>query len=168
MKQTEIRLTDESRAMLRRMPDLAVPALFRGMKKAMIRVEARARSPYLTGRSLNVRTGHLRRSIVSGAQIDGDTVTGHVGTNVSYGRFWELGYHGPMSVRSHLRQIRQAFGRPIDPRRVRVRAHIRQVHQDPRPFLRPAIEDTLDKTIDTLARSIRDAFNQQGPTGVSP
>jgi len=158
MTDTGLKLSEKSKKMLRKMPGLVTPALFKGMKQAMPAVESQAKSPYLTGKALNVQTGHLRRSVATRVNISGDKVTGSIGTNVSYGRFWELGYSGPMNVRAHSRTIRQAFGRAISPRAVSVRAHTRQVDQKPRPFLRPAIEDKLEQVHRILANTIEEAF----------
>ena len=117
-------------------------------------VESRVKTHYLSGAALNVRTGHLRRSIHSNVEIRGDKVRGTIGTNVVYGRFWELGYKGPVEVREHWRTIRQAFGRPIDPTPVLVRAHTRHLDIEARPFLRPAILDKLDEIGRIIAREI--------------
>lgn len=160
MIEIELDMSDESKALLKKMPELTVPALFKGMKRAMLLVESTAKTPYLTGKALNVQTGHLRRSVATKVEIRGNKVTGRIGTNLSYGRFWELGYDGPMKVKAHARTIRQAFGRPIAPKKVHVKAHTRQVSVSPRPFLRPAVEDNVDKIRKILARHIEEAFSR--------
>jgi phage gpG-like protein len=140
------------------MPDLVKPALMKGMKQGMLLVERTARSPYLSGKALQRRTGRLRNSITTDVQIDGDRVIGRIGTAVVYGRIHELGYSGPIGVRAHSRTIRQAFGRAISPVTVDVRAHTRQADIPARPFLRPAIEDNLTDIQRILVNRIEEAF----------
>lgn len=158
MFKVDLKLSKKSRAMLRKMPDLVVPALFKGMKKAMLTAERTSRSPYLSGKALNRRTGRLRASVTHSVKIVGDKVVGTIGTNVVYGRVHELGYQGPVQVGAHARTIRQAFGRAITPTVVNVRAHTRQVNVPARPFLRPAIEDNLSGIGRILSRRIEEAF----------
>lgn len=96
----------------------------------------------LTGQVLNVRTGRLRRSINYREILGGDaSYQARVGTNVSYGRFWELGFQGAQQVREHIRTIRQSFGRPIFPVQSVVHAHSRNVNQAPRPFLQSSLDE---------------------------
>lgn len=151
-------LKPESRKLLTKMPGLIVPALFKGMKQAVLMAEATARSPYLSGKALNRRTGRLRNSITHDVRIRGNTVIGAIGTNVAYGRFWELGYDGPVRVKAHARTIKQAFGRAIRPTSVSVRSHTRQVSARPRPFLRPGLEDNMEDIRGVLAKRVEEAF----------
>lgn len=61
-------------------------------------LQARVQTAYLTGQVLHVRTGRLRSSISPGGDSRSRTVitdtaaTAYVGTNVSYGAFWEHGF----------------------------------------------------------------------------
>lgn len=144
--------------MLREMPGLLVPALRKGMIQAMILAVRTARSPYLRGKALQKRTGRLINSIQPQVEIRGDQVVGSIGTNVVYGRVHELGFRGPVRIGEHARTIRQAFGRAIAPRQVTVRAHTRQVDFPARPFLRPAIEDSLGRIERILAKAIEEAL----------
>jgi len=155
---TTLQLSNKSKSMLRKMPDLVVPAVHKGMKKVMVMVEREVKGNYLSGGALNRRTGRLRNSITHDETISGNRVEGRIGTNVVYGRFWELGYTGPVSVKSHTRKISQAFGRPIKPVNVNVSAHTRQVNVKARPFLRPAIEDVKPKMEKIIEKEITDAF----------
>lgn len=159
MFRVDVKLSEASRKLIRKMPDVVVPALYKGMKQAVLLAERTVKSPYLSGKALNRRTGRLRNSITNRVTIQGNRVVGSVGTNVVYGRIHELGYSGPMSVKAHSRMIRQAFGRPLQkPRLVEVRAHTRQVSMRPRPFLRPAIQDNLTQIGRLLSVRIEEAF----------
>ena len=154
----ELKISDKSKRMIREMPEMMKPALFKGMKEAMFLVERRVKTPYLSGKALRRRTGRLRGSIAHQVKIRGDQVIATIGTNVVYGRFWELGFVGGVQVRAHARTIRQAFGKAIPPTRIRVRAHSRQIDQEARPFLRPAIDDQMRRITGLLARRIEEAF----------
>jgi hypothetical protein len=72
------------------------PALRRELKISLTRASlmllAHVKADKLSGGVLNVKTGRLRRSINQLVKEDEKSVTGQVGTNVSYGRMWELGF----------------------------------------------------------------------------
>jgi phage gpG-like protein len=116
---------------------------------------ARVKADYLSGQALKVRTGRLRRSINEKFTESGATFTSSVGTNVSYGRFWELGFHGLEEVKQHMRMITMAWGKPVaNPHEVTVRAHQRKVNQAPRPFLQPALEQMKNEIRARLVSAI--------------
>ncbi len=97
---------------------------------------------YLSGQALGVRSGRLRRSVNERFTADASTFTSSVGTNVSYARFWELGFTGLEEVKEHMRMMTTAWGKPVaNPRQVLVRSHQRKVNQEPRSFLQPALAD---------------------------
>ncbi len=99
----------------------------------------------LKGVALNVRTGNLRRSInyrfTEGSM---GTMTGSVGTNLVYGRFWEKGFRGVVNVKAFTRKVqgRSTFNgkKKMSQGIGFVRAHTRNVSQNPRPFLLPELE----------------------------
>lgn len=111
----------------------------------------------LSGQVLNVITGRLRTSINDRYTEDSSSARSTVGTAVSYGRVWELGYFGTQNVRSHLRILRKR--RSPSGRRGRitgfaiVREHTRNVANAPRPFLVPALQDMRDEARAKLARA---------------
>jgi len=86
-----------------------------------------------------VKTGRLSRSIHLELTRDDTMARGTVGTNVEYAGVIEFGFKGQESVRAHLRQITQAWGRQIAPRAVSVRQHQRSVNRPAKPYLRPAL-----------------------------
>ena len=108
-------------------------------------VVTRAKVHYLTGAALKVDTGRLRASVTkapaSGAFVKGKIFIVEVGTNVSYGRTWELGFSGNVSVKPHSRLIKKAFGKSITPKEVQVKAHTRNVNMKARPWLGPSFRD---------------------------
>jgi phage gpG-like protein len=115
----------------------------------------KVKSEKLTGQVLKVRTGRLRRSINEKFVEDEGHMESRVGTNVVYGRFWELGFHGTQQVKEFTRTIRMAFGRPISPVQAVVHAHSRNVNQAPRPFLVPSLEEMRGEIRARLMRAMK-------------
>jgi hypothetical protein len=64
-----------------------------------------------------------------------------VSTPVKYARPHEYGFHGTVDVREHMRTIKQAFGRPIEPGRGHGSAHSMKMNLPERSFLRSALMD---------------------------
>lgn len=121
----------------------------------------------LSGEVLKVRTGRLRRSITNRVESAGGVVSGIVGTNVSYGKTHEFGFEGEISVKEHLRQIRE-HGRfslksvkgqelgiwqlkrgKLTGQTATVKAHTRRVKLPKRSFLRSALEELHSQGIAT-------------------
>lgn len=88
-----------------------------------------------------IDTGRLRSSIT----YEAGPRELKVGTNVKYARIHQLGgrIEGLFLVRPHTRRIRQAFGKAIAPRDVKVKGHLRSVDMElpARPFLVVQPED---------------------------
>lgn len=122
-----------------------------------IAIQADVKEGKLSGQVLNVQTGRLRRSITHKLLSPPDAELGIVGTNVSYGRFWELGFQGTVNVRAHLRAVKSRNVVSFGPARKNsktgffvkkhasgigyVGAHQRTINQAARPFLRPTLEE---------------------------
>lgn len=88
-----------------------------------------------TGGKTLIKTARLMRSITM--TVLGRILT--VGTNVKYARIHHLGgeIRKNVTVKKHRRFITQAFGKPIEGRRILVRSHQRQMDIDmpKRPYL---------------------------------
>lgn len=112
-------------------------AIRRGMAKVGILLENQAKifAP--------VKHGRLRASISSAVSNDGMSAV--VGTVVEYAPRQELGFKGQENVRAHKRTITQAFGRAIPPRSVDVSPFTRQANTPAHPFLRPAVEQMVQR-----------------------
>jgi phage gpG-like protein len=95
----------------------------------------------LSGAVLQARSGQLQRSIRPVIESDGTTVTASISADVPYAAAQEFGFHGTVSVRQHLRRIKQAFGRPIAEKTITVRAHPMRMNLPERSFLRSALAD---------------------------
>lgn len=114
----------------------------------------------LSGQVLKRRSGRLSRSIAHKVEVDKESVIGIVGTNVEYAGFHEFGFTGVEQVKDHYRHITQAFGRPITPREVFVRAHQRSINYGGRPFLRPSLGEMENKIRAKIDRAVQEAVEQ--------
>jgi phage gpG-like protein len=113
----------------------------------------------LSGQVLKVRTGRLRRSI--NQRIEGANtahVSGVVGTNVRYGRTHELGFKGTVKVKESLRTQVQAWGKPISPIKVHVRAHDRNVDLPERSFLRSSLRELQPAIVKEIGAGVSEAI----------
>jgi phage gpG-like protein len=113
----------------------------------------------LSGQVLNVRTGRLRRSI-NGRTVmtNPDRPEGTVGTNVVYARPHEFGFKGNVTVKSHLRTVKQAFGKSITPVQVQVGSFSRRVDLPVRSFLRSALTDMEPVIRTEINTAVREAL----------
>jgi len=106
---------------------------------------------------LRVRTGRLRRSVTYVMRGKGtNEYEGIVGTNVSYGKTHELGFQGTANIKEHLRMVKQAWGKSIEPKQVVVRAHTRQVNLPSRSFLRSALKDMEGSVASTITEAVKE------------
>ena len=123
------------------------PKLYKAMLLQMARVAEYSRANKLSGQVLRTRTGTLRRSVAPKANIDNEgNPVGKITTNVPYARIHEYG--GTFAIPSHSREITMAFGRPIAPVTVVVRAH--SVKFPERSFLRTALAEKKDEVFAAL------------------
>lgn len=116
--------------------------------KLTFKLLAKVKQDKLTGQVLNRVTGRLSRSV--NADFKDDGLTGVVGTNVVYGAVHELGLE--VVIKSHMRMMKQAFGRPITERLVEVKQHT--VKFPEKSFLRSALKD--------MGPQIKDALDEVG------
>lgn len=134
-------------------------AIVQSVGRSALRLQREVMQNRLSGQVLNVRTGNLRRSIHHQVTNTGGAVVGEVNTNVRYGKAHEYGFAGTVNVKASLRQVRQAFGRPLkSPRYVQVRAHSRNVRLPERSFLRSALRDMKPMIEADLQKSIEGAL----------
>jgi phage gpG-like protein len=109
--------------------------------RAAIMLTRYVKEEKLSGQALKNRTGTLRRKINYVVAETPAGITGSVGVDLSYAAAHEYGFDGTVSVREHLRTVKQAFGRPISPVTSIVSAYQRHMHLPERSFLRSALRD---------------------------
>lgn len=114
----------------------------------------------LSGQVLKVRTGRLRRSINYRIDEKSTSIFGVVGTTVKYGKTHELGFHGTVTVKEHLRTIKQAWGKPLreGPRKVLVRQFTKRVDFPERSFLRSSLKELEPKAKKDLLAALQTEF----------
>lgn len=118
-----------------------------------LRLERRIKEQKLSGQVLRVRTGTLRRSVSSVVVSNPAVVVGTVSTNVEYARVHEFGFDGTVTVREHMRTVKQAFGRPLKtPKTVRVAAHSMRMRVPERSFMRSALRE-MSGEVDSVLRA---------------
>jgi phage gpG-like protein len=128
-------------ARLDAMPGRVRDELYVGITRLAIRLGRNVQKDKLSGQVLNVRSGRLRRSIGHVVEVNTNIVAGIVSTPVVYAPPHEYGFQGTVNIKAHLREIKQAFGRPITARAVQVNAHSREVKLPERSFLRTALRE---------------------------
>lgn len=131
--------------------------LKRALQFLGIGLAAHIQKTKLSGQRLNIRSGRLISSIHEETVDDQSGVTTYVGTNVKYARVHEYGFQGPSGVKQHMRQIKQAFGRPIAPKTIVVRPFFRGTNISEKRFMRDSLiefQPTVQKTMDKLAKAL--------------
>ena len=115
-----IELTPEAKAVMASFEEAPykIPlAIARGMDKALPLVASNIQAKRLTGAGpfqveehmLGVRSGQLRESVrFTQAAIEGDTVTGSIGSPVRYAAVHEFGFEGDVQVKPFFRKNRRA------------------------------------------------------------
>ena len=140
-----------------RIPDTVRERLRKTVESLALTLVASVQRSYLSGQSLKVKTGTLRRSINEKTTTTETSVEAAVGPNMKeakYAAFHEFGYHGTESVREHLMLIKQAFGKPITPQQVTVGAHSRKVDYAGKPFMRPAFDAMRPQIVSEISRVV--------------
>ncbi|MBP2544872.1 hypothetical protein ACG94V_20060 [Acinetobacter sp. ULE_I001] len=124
-----------------------------------LKLQRMVQEDMLSGQRLNVQSGRLRGSLASKVEETGGVIEGIVsagGAHVKYAFIHEFGLSAAISIKEHLRHIKQAFGRPITPRDVLVKAHSRVVNFKERRFMR----DSLDEIAKIVPKNIDKAIER--------
>lgn len=117
-----LKFTAQTKRYMRKFPNEFKKGFYTGLRKAMLIVEKEAKTNVNRGHPefLEVRTGNLRRSILSDVDWKGGELVGSVYSGVVYSAVHELGFQ----------------------------------HIPARPYLRPAIEDNLERIEDLIQDEI--------------
>ncbi|MGH7044936.1 MAG: hypothetical protein ACREE2_00930 [Stellaceae bacterium] len=128
----------------------------RAVAKLGIDLQNHVQQDKLSGQVLAIHSGNLKSSIaVSLAQTAG-SVTATVSSGLDYAAAQEYGFFGVVNVKASLRQIKEAFGRPISAKTISVAAHSRRMDLPARSFLRSALDDMSAD----IGAGIEDALRQ--------
>lgn len=124
-----------------------------------VELQAYVKASKLSGQVLHVRTGTLRRSINRRVVSTPSSVIGYVGTNVKYAAVHEYGFHGIVSVKTHVRKLKAGSkfskkGAAIN--QTTVRAHVREVNLPERSFLRSALADKRTSFIKSMSSAVKE------------
>jgi len=144
----------------------AIPNIQSGVQKEIMRLALKMTGKVmgkLSGDVLRVRTGRLRRSI----HPEWDFRQGYsgttVGTNVEYAGIHEYGFSGSVQVKSFQREMTKAFGKPISPTQVTVRAHTRNINMPERSFLRSTLREMNSEIVEGLQEAIAKELKEIKP-----
>lgn len=152
----EVHITgvDDVAIEMKAIPGRVHKAVERSIGRSLLALTRLVKQSKLTGQVLHVRTGRLRRSIHSEMSSTPEEIIGIVGTDVAYARVHEFGFTGEVNVRQHLRTIKQAFGRSIEPTQILVGAHGRHVSLPERSFLRSALQEMEPEILAGIRRAV--------------
>jgi phage gpG-like protein len=113
----------------------------------------------LTGQVLRVRSGSLGESIAVRVDQSETAVSAIVYSNLDYSAAQEYGVARTVNVRSSLRQIKEAFGRPIAAETIPVGEHSRRMDLPQRSFLRSALHDMTSDIGTGIEDALREALS---------
>lgn len=146
---------------LRALPDGIRSRVVDSIGRLTLRLQRKVMQEKLTGQVLKVRTGTLRRSIDQRLVTDQAAVSGIVSTNVGYGKAHEYGHSGPVTVKEHLRLVKQAFGKTLkSPVWATVKSHTMNQNLPERSFLRSALADMRPEIMAELDRAIAEGVRR--------
>ena len=143
-----------------------IPNIQGGVQKEIMRLALKMTGKVmgkLSGDVLRVRTGRLRRSIHPEWDFRQGYSGATVGTNVEYAAIHEYGFSGSVQVKSFQREMTKAFGKPISPTQVTVRAHTRNVNMPERSFLRSTLREMNSEIVEGLQKAIAKELKEIKP-----
>jgi len=142
------------------------PGVRKSVTTAMLRITIDLQSHIarnkLAGQLLKRRTGTLAASIQHKVVSTTDGVTGIVGSRVNqgaplaYANVLENGFDGTVTVKAHLRNIKEAFGKQIAPREVQVASHSARRHIKAYKYMASAMAEKRDGYMEQLRKAVAD------------
>jgi len=145
---------------LRALPGAINLGLLRGITQLGIELQREVQQDKLSGQVLRSRTGSLKASIELQVDQSDGAISASIFTDSRYASVQEYGFAGTVSVRASLRRIREAFGRPIAEKTIRVRAYDRRMDLAERSFLRSALKDMTPAIRDRVEAVLAEAVSQ--------
>lgn len=146
-------------ARLRAAPEAAGSGVARAIAKLGLDLQNNVQQNKLSGEVLQVRSGSLKQSIALQVDQTDAAASATVYSDVAYAAAQEYGFTGTVNVRASLRQIKEAFGRPISAKAVSVGAYGRRMDLPQRSFLRSALDDMAPDIGAGIADALREALN---------
>jgi phage gpG-like protein len=144
-------------ARLRAIPDAVNWGLARAITKLGIDLQNKVQQDELSGQVLTIRSGALKSSIELRIDQGASGITASIFSDSDYARAHEFGFSGTVDVRASLRNIKEAFGRPISEKTINVRAYRRRMNLPERSFLRSAMEEMAPEIRDEVEATLREA-----------
>ncbi len=144
-------------ARLRDIPAAANNGIARAITKLGIDLQSKVQQDALSGQVLAVRSGALKSSIDLRIDQSAAGVAATIFSDSAYAGAHEFGFAGTVDVRASLRNIKEAFGRPISERTINVPAYRRRMDLPARSFLRSAMEEMSPAIRDEVEAALRDA-----------
>jgi phage gpG-like protein len=136
-------------------------ALENRIQRLTIQLQRHVVQDKLQGQVLNVRTGRLQRSIQQAMITNSDDILGVVSTNVSYAKAHEYGFSGTVTVKEHLRTIKEAFGKSLkEPVTFTVSSHSAKMNLPERSFLRSALNDMAGDIRTQIQQAVTEGANK--------
>lgn len=138
------------------------PQLMTTMQTIVLFLAAYCKENKLSGQVLHRRSGTLSRSIKGAVTQTAGSIVGDVASRdkgnapLAYAAFWEYGFSGVENVREHVRKI--ASG-PFEGELTPVRAHVRNVNQAARPYMRPTRDENVGYVQEQLLATLKAVNN---------
>jgi hypothetical protein len=145
-------------ARLRALPDQVDWGLARAITKLGIDLQSKVQQDELSGQALAVRSGSLKSSIELRIDQGAAGITATIYSDSGYARAHEFGFAGTVDVRASLRNIKEAFGRPVSEKTINERAYRRRMNLPERSFLRSAMEEIAPAIRDEVEGALREAM----------
>jgi len=126
------------------------------VNRLAIEMVADLKANYLNGQVLHHQTGTLSRRTTPGRVESTDHgVWSSVSANTVYAAAHEFSFDGMVTVKDHLRMIKQAFGRQIAPREIQVSSHQRHMVLKERSFLRACLRAWEGRIREALTEAVK-------------
>jgi len=103
----------------------------------------------------NMPSGPLADAYAVQVQAEGNAVEVALSNSLPYAAFYEFGFQGSEQVSEHLRQMTEAFGKPVaTPHEVLVRSYSRQVDAPAHGAVAQAMEGMAPQITDSFTQAV--------------
>jgi phage gpG-like protein len=148
---------------IKRMPKRMTEGLFTGMQRSMSLLERVVTTKYLDGRALKRKSGNLARSIGTETQKRRGEIIGKIGTlryAVPYASVWEFGGRYPRTIIQPKRARALRFLTMSGEEVYAMSADIPQRIIKAKPYIMPAIKESMTQMLDFLGRGATKEMNK--------